>query len=322
MANVDSDVNALKLEDVVSSLDQVMGVKAVWGRSHSDEPVICFGSRGDSISKDRAHYSQARITAEHAMKSPYILTIGGGENVPATLSGRVIELVKSTGVYGSTRVFVRNAKVLDGLAQWPVAVVVSEIYSFIDEPHLVENLGLMDKTILANAYDRVVRNEEKLASLWEVLRNKKVRRRWDVNLPSGFRDPGKPILCDTFYPTVDPVSPEGARIWVLNRKVERDARLRREAKARNRVRNEGVLACEVCLFSDSADTMFDAHHLQPLALGHRETRVDDLAILCSTCHRWAHCKGADRLNPIGVSELRIQRSFNATINPLPSAVAG
>jgi hypothetical protein len=48
-------------EQVAESVEQIMGVKAVWGRS--SEPVMCFGSRGDEKTKDRAHFMQARNTA-------------------------------------------------------------------------------------------------------------------------------------------------------------------------------------------------------------------------------------------------------------------
>jgi len=43
-----------------------------------------------------------------------------------------------------------------------------------------------------------------------------------------------------------------------------------------------------CNFADAAGSMFDAHHLRPLAVGARESRLDDLVVLCPTCHGWAH----------------------------------
>lgn len=53
--------------------------------------------------------------------------------------------------------------------------------------------------------------------------------------------------------------------------------------------------------------MFDSHHLDPLACGIRESRIDDFAVLCPTCHRWAHVHGVDRLQPLAVNELRAVR---------------
>ena len=90
-------------EEVAGSLDQIMGVKAVWGRS--SEPVICFGSRGDEALKDPGHFQQARATANKAIPQPYLVTIGGGAEVGPELRGRVLELVRVTGVYGETKAF-------------------------------------------------------------------------------------------------------------------------------------------------------------------------------------------------------------------------
>src|SRR3954463_3636961 len=80
--------------EVAGTLDALMGVKAVWGRS--SEPVMCFGSRGDERAKDRGHFMLARNTAEKAIARPYLVTIGGGEQVPPALRGRVLELVRVT----------------------------------------------------------------------------------------------------------------------------------------------------------------------------------------------------------------------------------
>ncbi|UWU12971.1 hypothetical protein N2599_12415 [Rhizobium sullae] len=79
-------------EEVAGSVDQIMGVKAVWGRS--SEPVMCFGSRGDEALKDPGHFQQARATAKKAIPQPYLVTIGGGAEVGAELRGRVLELVR------------------------------------------------------------------------------------------------------------------------------------------------------------------------------------------------------------------------------------
>lgn len=106
-------------EEVAGSLDQIMGVKAVWGRS--SEPVMCFGSRGDEGLKNPGHFQQARVTAEKAILRPYLVTIGGGAEVSKELSGRVFELVRVTGVYGETKAFVRDPTLMARLAQWPAS---------------------------------------------------------------------------------------------------------------------------------------------------------------------------------------------------------
>lgn len=291
----------IKLKEVVTTPAELMGVKAVWGRS--SEAVMCFGSRGDARLKDKRYYSQARTTAERAQTQPYFLTIGGGEQVPDEMRGRVLELVRATGVFGETIAFVRDDELRARLAQWPVAIIISEVYAVRGEPRLVEDLGFPDRRILANAYDSVIHDEDQIQRLWEALCEWEVERRWEVQPPHGFRDPGKVQPCGTMYPKLVPKSVEGQRVWKLSQDIERDPKLKREAKALNRARNGGVIVCEACHFSDSMDAMFDAHHLEPLAAGTRESRVDDLAVLCPTCHRWAHSKADDKMKPIPVAEI-------------------
>ena len=278
-----------------------MGVKAVWGRS--TEAVMCFGSRGSTVLKDRGHFSQARKTAERAQTQPYFLTIGGGEQVPGNLRGRVLELVRATGVFGETAAFVRDEGLRTRLAQWPVAVVISEVYSIANEPLLIEDLGFPDRRILTNAYDTVLREENQIELLFAALKDWQINRRDDVVPPPGFRDPGKVQMFGSLYPRVLSKSAEGTRIRKLSQEIERDPKLKREAKARNRSENGGVLVCEACKFTDSLDAMFDAHHIQPLAAGVRESRADDLVVLCPTCHRWAHVKASHKLTPLPVREI-------------------
>ncbi|WP_421915326.1 HNH endonuclease signature motif containing protein [Mesorhizobium sp.] len=291
----------VKFIEVAPTPDVLMGVKAVWGRS--SEPVMCFGSHGNAALKDRAHFSLARTTAERSVDKPYFLTIGGGDQVPDDLRGRVLELVRSTGVYGETTAFVRDDELKARLAQWPVAVIISEVYSVVGEPRLIQDLGQPDHRILTNAFDRVKRDDAQIRRLWETLKDREIERRWEIQLPSGFRDPGRVQMFGSMYPRLASTSSEGKRVWKLQREMERDAALARAAKASNRARNGGVIICEACGYSDSLSMMFDAHHRSPLSIGPRETRMDDLAVLCPTCHRWSHAKAEDKLSPIPVHEI-------------------
>lgn len=292
---------SVSFKDVVPDSQAFMGIKAVWGRI--EESIMCFGSRGDPEKKDRGHFSQGRRTAERALQQPYFVTIGGGEKVPATLNGRVLELVRGTGVYGETTAFVRDEDLRARLVQWPVAVILSEVFVVKGEPRLVDDLGFPDRRILANAYDSVIRDEDQIQQLWDALKDWEIERRWDVMPPLSFRDPGKVVLCGSMYPALGITSSEGKRVWKLSREVERKGKLVRRAKALNRAANGEVLVCEACRFSDPSASMFDAHHVHPLAAGIRETRVDDLAVLCPRCHRWAHYKAADKLSPLSVEEV-------------------
>ncbi len=304
-----------RFSDVVPSIDQLMGVKAVWGRS--SECVMCFGGRGDAAAKDRAYFAQARSTAEKAIEQPYLVTIGGGEQVPSELRGRVLELVRVTGVFGETAAFVRDAALRTRLAQWPVAVVLSEVYSIEGEPRLIDDLGFDDRRILANAFDSVRRDDVLIAELWKALSDIQVRRRWDVTPPPGFRDPGKVQMFGTMHPSVSPSSMEGKRISEESIKLERDRSLARAVKEQNRRINGGVIVCEVCEFRDASEALFDAHHLEPLATGIRQSRVDDFAVLCPTCHRWAHAKSDNVLIPLKISEIRGARRAPESTEVVP-----
>jgi 5-methylcytosine-specific restriction enzyme A len=292
--------------EVTGSLDSVMGVKAVWGRS--SEPIMCFGSRGDKILKNSSHFQQARVTAEKAISQPYLVTIGGGADVPVELRGRLLELVRVTGVYGETQAFVRDPSLLERLTQWPVAVVLSEVYRIEGEPHLIENLGFADKGILNNAFDSVRRDPKYMAQLWNATRSLEVVRRWDIEPLPNFRDPEKVQLCSTLYPNLRAGSAEGKRVRKEVSVKERDPKIARAVKEMNRAQNGGNLVCEGCDFIDQSQTMFDAHHLDPLGKGPRWSSFESFAVLCPTCHRWCHHKAADPLQPLSIATLRATRS--------------
>lgn len=292
----------LTFRDAVSAPDLLMGVKAVWGRS--TEPIMCFGTGGATKSEHKQYYSQARITAEKSLVMPFFVTIGGGSSVPDELKGRVVELVRSTGVYGDTKAMVLDPLLRERLEQWPVSVMLSEVYTIKGEPHLIEDLGFPNRKILTNAFDSVRRLDDLVSNLWEKLAEWPIERRIDVKCPPGFRDPKKVVLIGSKYPHIDYASVEGKRLWIESQKVERDRRLMSEAKKRNRTLNAGLIVCEACDYSDEADGMFDAHHLYPISLGIRETRLDDLVILCPSCHRYSHVKAENKLNPLDVATLR------------------
>lgn len=162
----------LLFSDIVPSPNALMGVKAVW--SQSSEPVMCFGARGDAAAKQNSYFSTAKATALLALEHPYLVTIGGGDRVPPQLQGRVIEVVRVTGVYGETNAFVRDEQGARDLEQWPVAVVLADVFAVAGWPHLVDDLGFPDRRILLNAFDRVNRDEARIESLWSALAEQKL----------------------------------------------------------------------------------------------------------------------------------------------------
>jgi 5-methylcytosine-specific restriction protein A len=92
----------------------------------------------------------------------------------------------------------------------------------------------------------------------------------------------------------DKGSAEGRILHRLHQVRERDRSLVKKKLAAIRTKT-GRLACEVCDFEsaeaygDDLAGVIDVHHVVPLSkLGETETRLDDLALLCPTCHRVLH----------------------------------
>lgn len=89
---------------------------------------------------------------------------------------------------------------------------------------------------------------------------------------------------------------EGRYLWRFHAVRERNPGLRRK-KIRSVLHRGDPLACEVCgfdfeqIYGDRGEGYIECHHVQPLhETGERETRISDLALLCSNCHRMIHRK--------------------------------
>lgn len=90
---------------------------------------------------------------------------------------------------------------------------------------------------------------------------------------------------------------EGKVVSRLHRYRERDPKLAKAAKDRAFAKS-GRLICQACTFDftqtygDRGAGVIDVHHTKPvhtMSEGER-TRVEDLALLCSNCHRIVHAK--------------------------------
>lgn len=92
----------------------------------------------------------------------------------------------------------------------------------------------------------------------------------------------------------DEAAPEGRLLAYFHRARERDPKLRAK-KIKAVLAGGGQLRCEVCGFS-FAETYgnlgagyIEVHHTLPLHVsGETTTSLDDLALLCSNCHRMCH----------------------------------
>jgi hypothetical protein len=89
--------------------------------------------------------------------------------------------------------------------------------------------------------------------------------------------------------------PEGAKKFKLHHARERDSALTRKAK-RLRLLKTGKLECEVCRFDFAVEFgrhgegFIEAHHKTPVSKldGKTKTKIADLALVCSNCHRMLH----------------------------------
>jgi hypothetical protein len=90
---------------------------------------------------------------------------------------------------------------------------------------------------------------------------------------------------------------EGVPRYRLHRKLERDLKLAIRAKE-HRLQQEGILRCDVCEFCFSekygewAGDFIEADHTVPVSKlsGTIPSRIKDLALVCSNCHRMVHFK--------------------------------
>jgi len=89
---------------------------------------------------------------------------------------------------------------------------------------------------------------------------------------------------------------EGRLLYRVHRRRERNPAIR-DRKFQELERAGAEPACEVCglpprrAFGPGFESVLECHHLRPLRLGERTTRLVDIALLCATCHRAIHTKG-------------------------------
>jgi len=89
--------------------------------------------------------------------------------------------------------------------------------------------------------------------------------------------------------------PEGKELYLLHRSKERNKHLIKLAKQRH-LQKDDKLSCQVCSFSfvqhygEIGHGFIEAHHIYPISELTEETitRVEDIALVCSNCHRMLH----------------------------------
>ena len=92
--------------------------------------------------------------------------------------------------------------------------------------------------------------------------------------------------------------PEGKRVFRQHRVIERNPYLIKAAKEYHKKRMNGELKCMVCDFSFAekygaiGEDFIEGHHTKPISEieGEYNATVEDIALVCSNCHRMLHRK--------------------------------
>jgi len=105
----------------------------------------------------------------------------------------------------------------------------------------------------------------------------------------------------------DPVS-------VNEGEIEEKLHKRRERKSlrKKKLRScSSPIVCEVCGFTGPTEALevapLEVHHLLPIEEGERETRLEDLAVVCANCHRLLHAVMRAEKRPVDIDEIRTLR---------------
>ena len=157
-------------------------------------------------------------------------------------------------------------------------------------PRLKLKNGRLDPQTLRNL--RVLRPESAayLRGVWE---KASASRQTNRQSKAGRATPD---IVDDEHPDITQAA-EGRLLTSVHERRERNSKLVRAKKA-SVYRQKGNLSCEACgfdflaVFGERGDGFIECHHTRPIAslTDGSKTRLSDLALLCSNCHRMIHVK--------------------------------
>jgi 5-methylcytosine-specific restriction protein A len=106
----------------------------------------------------------------------------------------------------------------------------------------------------------------------------------------------EPVIASPLADDEDESVMEGRYLLRFHRVRERSPKLRAK-KIQHALAQGGSLVCEVCgcdfeeTYGERGKGFIECHHVEPLhESGERPRTIDDLALLCSNCHRMIHRK--------------------------------
>ena len=108
-----------------------------------------------------------------------------------------------------------------------------------------------------------------------------------LNGKDAFEINQKPLSSHTVHLGIDSQQAiEGYRKDTILHRRQRDQKLIASRKKKDNY------TCQICGFKlkIGKNYIIECHHLDPISLGERETKMDDLISLCPTCHRIIHTR--------------------------------
>ena len=121
------------------------------------------------------------------------------------------------------------------------------------------------------------------------------RETWNLFLKNN-AEIDKDIAIESSFLTEDEGVLEGQekRALLHHKYFERNPEI--VSKAKEYAEKNKLLYCEICNFDFSkkypnlGNGFIECHHKKPISCGERVTRMEDLALVCSNCHRMLHRK--------------------------------
>ena len=161
------------------------------------------------------------------------------------------------------------------------------------------NFRRFDPAFIGNGKSGLSRGNKLEEEVWETFHADPTRLTAVANAIREQLNPGKILTSLDVGLTDDDdlEAPEGKLLTRLHKQRERNRELVR-AKKRRALAASGVLKCEVCTFDFSkvygerGHGFIECHHTKPVETlsEHTSTRLSDLALLCSNCHRMVHAR--------------------------------
>ena len=180
---------------------------------------------------------------------------------------------------------------------------IEDIREIINTNNTIKYFYFIGKSMLLDSinYAEILSTFDKLLPLYIYVEGGKIRDfiklsdlEGETPLPPD-DDEFDPLTVDTSFPSDIDEAEEGRRILKQHYVRERNPFIIRMAKKR-KMDQYGELRCEVCnflffdVYGDHGKGFIEGHHIKPISemMPGDKTNIEDIALLCSNCHRMIH----------------------------------